>query len=140
VHVGTGGTSNLNAHRNSKVCKDSQQATQLVQPKANLLLNFFSRKTSQDATSTTHSLPAANIDLPLSQPVQGRLPEPPVDPPGTDMPTEKAADGPECCPNALGLLQSLLFLVIGHVTAVNPMPQSVAVSGDKIEFLFCDIS
>ena len=32
VHVGTGGTSNLNVHRNSKVCKDRQQARQLVQP------------------------------------------------------------------------------------------------------------
>ena len=52
VHVGTGGTSNLNVHCNLKVCKDSQQA-QLIQPQANSLLNFFTQKTSQDTTNTT---------------------------------------------------------------------------------------
>ena len=107
MHVGTGGTSNLNVHRNSKVCKDSQQARQLVQPQANSLLNFFSRKPSQETTNTTRSLLPATVGLPLPQPVQGQPPTPSVDPPGADLLIEKANDGPEPCPNALRLLKSL---------------------------------
>ena len=109
VHVSTGGTSNLNVHRNSKVCKDSQQARQLIQPQANLLLNFFSRKTSQDTTNTntTCSLLPATVGLPLPQPVQGQLPTPSVDPPGTDLLIKGAGDSPEPCPNVLRLLKRL---------------------------------
>ena len=48
VHVSTGGTNNLNAHCNLKVCKDREQARQLVQPQANSLLNFFSQKSQEN--------------------------------------------------------------------------------------------
>ena len=111
MHVGTGGTSNLNAHRNSKVCKDSQQARQLVQPQANSLLKILSRKTTQDTTNTTRSLLPATVGPPLPQPVQGRLPTPSADPPGADLLIEKAGDGPEPCPNeSLRVVDSLRYM------------------------------
>ena len=55
VHVGTSGTSNLNAHRDSITCKENKAANALPpQKKDKSHLSFFSRKTIQLGRSQVH--------------------------------------------------------------------------------------
>ena len=58
VHVVTGGMSNLNAHRDSKTCRENETANTLPpQKKEKSLLTFFSQKTIQQNAPRVASPP-----------------------------------------------------------------------------------
>ena len=58
VHVGTGGMSNLNVHRDSKTCRENETANTLPpQKKEKSLLTFFSQKMIQQNAPRVASPP-----------------------------------------------------------------------------------
>ena len=63
VHVGTGGGKNLELHRNSKTCKESQQVAARPAPKKDKsLLTFFSRNAQRLNAPRVASPPLVHAD------------------------------------------------------------------------------
>ena len=135
LHVGTGGMSNLNAHRDSKTCRENKTANTLPpQKKDKSLLSFFSQKTIQQNAPRVASPPPVH-----TAPI---LPETICDPRGV-MPVSNCQGAvvginrPHPCPIAFKLLQQLKVKIEALPNDIAPPTQLdhplAAFSGDPAD-------
>ena len=117
VHVGTGGISNLNAHRNSKICRENK-ATKARPPqkKEKSILSFFSRNSIQKNTPLVVSPPPVHA---------ARLHHPESATPISDG-DEVIFDGqPHPCPSALELMRELKARVEAMPKDAEPAQRNI---------------
>ena len=117
MHVGTGGTSNLNVHRDSKTCKENK-ATNVLPPqkKDKSLLSFFSRKTIQEnAPQVTLPPPVHATPFPPESICQPRG----VTPVSDCQSAVVGVNQPDPCLSALKLMQQLKV-------KIEAMPKDIA--------------